>query len=138
MPNPNTKQPQPNERSDHGQGGSPVDNRVPGQDTIDTQRLAGQGARDRGAGHVPHLGLDQKPTTRSDNDLLTEACDKIAQVPGIDLDAVDVSIREGGITLRGSVPTLTDKLALSEMVWGIEGVRDVRNEIQVASIRRSA
>jgi hyperosmotically inducible periplasmic protein len=52
------------------------------------------------------------------------------RVPGKD---VQVETRDGVVTLRGKVSTAEEKRAAEEVVKGIDGVRSVRNNLQVVA-----
>jgi hyperosmotically inducible periplasmic protein len=53
------------------------------------------------------------------------------RVPGTD---VQVETRDGVVTLRGKVSTAEEKRAAEEVVKGIDGVRSVRNNLQVVAV----
>jgi osmotically-inducible protein OsmY len=48
-------------------------------------------------------------------------------------DAITVEVRGGTVTLRGTVGNLEQKWLADEIAWWTAGVRDVVNELQVAS-----
>ena len=45
---------------------------------------------------------------------------------------VEVEANEGRVLLTGSVPTAEDRDEVSRLAWGVEGVKEVLNELQVA------
>src|SRR4051812_21172628 len=47
------------------------------------------------------------------------------------LQKVDLSVQEGRVLLTGSVPTPEMRLEAVKLVWQVEGIREVMNEIQV-------
>jgi len=47
------------------------------------------------------------------------------------LQKVDLSVQEGRVLLTGSVPTPEMRVDAVKLVWQVEGVREVMNEIQV-------
>jgi osmotically-inducible protein OsmY len=47
------------------------------------------------------------------------------------LQKVDLSVQEGRVLLTGSVPTQEMRLEAVKLVWQVEGVREVHNEIKV-------
>jgi osmotically-inducible protein OsmY len=47
------------------------------------------------------------------------------------LQKVDSSVQEGRVLLTGSVPTPEMRLEAVKLVWQVEGIREVMNEIQV-------
>jgi hypothetical protein len=111
-----------------------VDERVPGQDPVDTIRLAGRGGRDLGAGHPAFLGIEPSLTARSDNEILEQICGVLGEVADLNLEEIEVAVWGGGVTLRGTVPRIEHKIRAGELVSAVEGVQDLRNELQVLDV----
>ena len=46
--------------------------------------------------------------------------------------AVDVSVNDGAVLLTGKVKTPEEKILATKLTWGVRGVREVVNELQIA------
>ncbi len=66
-----------------------------------------------------------------DSDLERFVLDEIIAEPGVTLKGIDVSVSGGIVTLRGSVPSLAEKLAAIAAAERVKGVRAVACEITV-------
>lgn len=95
-----------------------------------------------GSGHLfteswtltgPHTGRGPKGWKRSDQQIIEEASQRLERDG--DVDATDIEVQSDGcvITLRGTVPDRATKRRAEECVESIYGVRDVMNELRVAS-----
>jgi osmotically-inducible protein OsmY len=58
---------------------------------------------------------------------------ELALEPGIDIDKVQVEVRDGIVTLTGQVPSLTEIHFAQSCVMRVPGVRAVVNELSVAA-----
>ena len=50
--------------------------------------------------------------------------------PKVPIASLSITVLDGTVTLRGSVPTLTDSLAAAQMVMGAVGVAQIDNQLQ--------
>jgi osmotically-inducible protein OsmY len=66
-----------------------------------------------------------------DRDLRYDILDELDYEPGIDATGIDVSVEEGTVTLRGSVPSYCAKLAARDLVEAMRGVRVLSDHLQV-------
>lgn len=58
---------------------------------------------------------------------------KLLLEPDLSVRATDVSVAEGVVTLRGVTETDTQRRLIEAMARNVEGVKEVRNELQVRS-----
>lgn len=49
----------------------------------------------------------------------------------VDEGRIDVDVKDGMVTLKGSVDTIVEKRSAGDDAWDTPGVRDVRNELVV-------
>jgi len=63
--------------------------------------------------------------------LQEEILEELAFDPRIDADDIAVAIHEGIVTLRGSVPSLSQKRAIEKTVKGVRGIRGLVDELVV-------
>lgn len=77
------------------------------------------------AGHGP------KGYRRSDERIREEVCETLMKHPGIDASQFEVTVRNGTVTLRGSVPDRWMKRASEWVVDEVSGVRDIHNELNI-------
>lgn len=68
---------------------------------------------------------------KTDRRLHEDVLYEIAQEPRVDHRDVAIAVRDGIVTLRGSVPSLAQKWAAEEAVKRVEGVRGIAEELQV-------
>jgi hypothetical protein len=69
---------------------------------------------------------------RGDDRIREDVCDRLCDHPGIDAGEVDVSIRDGEVTLQGSVSDRWMKRMAEDVAEGVQGVRQVHNHLRVA------
>lgn len=65
--------------------------------------------------------------------VLTKVKTKLTADKAKNLINVNVDVKDGVVELKGSVPTDADKTRAEELARGTDGVREVRNELAVAS-----
>lgn len=85
------------------------------------------GGRQRGE----HYGKGPKGWKRSDERIREEACEALWRDNEIDASDIDVQVKDGTLTLTGSVQSRDIKRAAEECVEHISGVDDVHNELRV-------
>ena len=95
-----------------------------------------------GSGHLfteswtltgPHTGRGPKGWKRSDQHIIEEASQRLERDGDVDASDIEVLASNCVITLRGTVPDRATKRRAEEVVESIYGVRDVMNELRVAS-----
>lgn len=76
-----------------------------------------------------HSGKGPKGYRRSDERIHEDICEALARDPDIDARDLEVIVREGEVTLTGSVEDKWMKRAAEDVTEGVHGVRDVQNWI---------
>lgn len=76
--------------------------------------------------------------TKSDARLQTDVCDELAWDPAVPHTDIGVSVRDGVVTLNGSLRSLSEKHAAEDAVRRVAGVRGLAVEIDVAPDPRLA
>jgi hypothetical protein len=83
------------------------------------------------SGQEHHRGKGPKGYTRSDDRIREDVCDSLTDDPMLDAGEIEVEVKNGEVTLSG---TVTDRLAkrhAEDMIERITGVKDVQNDIKV-------
>jgi hypothetical protein len=81
----------------------------------------------------PHAGKGPSGYRRSDERLREIACDALTEDDLIDASGISVEVTDCEITLTGTVEDRAQKRAAEECVERIPGVRDVHNQLTLAS-----
>ncbi len=68
---------------------------------------------------------------RSDDDLRQEVEETLFYDTWVDADAISVSVEDGVVTLRGTLPSYDELRYAVDDTWDVDGVRGVRSELQV-------
>jgi hypothetical protein len=84
-----------------------------------------------------HFGKGPKGYKRSDSRIQEDAHEALTRDHDIDASEIEVSVKDGVITLSGAVPERKMKRLAEDCVETISGVIDVRNEISAASLLSS-
>ena len=96
----------------------------------------GQGQWDQGQfgqGQGQFRGAGPKGYQRSDDRIREDVSDELEQHGSLDAHEIDVSVAQGIVTLRGTVPDRSMKRMAEDCVESCQGVKDVRNELRVES-----
>lgn len=78
-----------------------------------------------------HYGKGPKGYQRSDDRIKEDACEALQDNRFVDASAIEVDVKEGVVSLRGTVETREAKREAERCVENVRGVTDVRNEIQL-------
>jgi osmotically-inducible protein OsmY len=78
-------------------------------------------------------GRGPKGYQRSDERLREEICDRLTAHPDVDASDVSVEVKNGEVTLEGSVPDRRSKRSAEDCVEEISGVRQVHVRLRVES-----
>ena len=84
------------------------------------------GPRSRG-----FMGKGPKGYKRSDEKIHDEVCDLLTSHYDIDASEIEVEVKEGIVTLNGTVESRRTKRLAEDVVADMNGVKDVRNQIRV-------
>ena len=68
---------------------------------------------------------------RGDERIREDVCDRLTEDSRIDASDIDVQVKEGEVTLAGSVRTREEKRFTEDLIERISGVRDVNNNLKV-------
>jgi osmotically-inducible protein OsmY len=82
-----------------------------------------------GAGQ--YAGRGPRGYRRGDERIREDVCDRLTDDARIDASDVDVSVKEGEVTLAGSVRTREEKRFAEDLIERVSGVRDVNNNLKV-------
>lgn len=77
------------------------------------------------------IGVGPKHYQRSDDRILEDANEALTQHPDIDASEIEVSIKNGILTLSGTISTRHMKQAAEKCVSKLAGVKSVRNDLRI-------
>src|SRR5665647_58875 len=80
----------------------------------------------------PHYGKGPKGWQRSDDRVREEVCEALYLSPIVDASEIEVSVKDGVVSLRGSVESRSTKREAERCVEHLHGVLDVSNELPVS------
>lgn len=78
-----------------------------------------------------HSGRGPKGYQRSDDRIREDVCETLTHHGEIDASEIEIDVRAGEVTLRGTVEDRWQKRLAEDVIESISGVKDVRNEIRV-------
>jgi hypothetical protein len=96
----------------------------------------GQGGMREGMSE--HRGRGPRGYRRSDERIREDVCDLLTEDPYLDASNMEVQVKECEVTLTGSVASREDKRRAEDLIERISGVKDVHNQLRVASEQRTA
>jgi hypothetical protein len=76
-------------------------------------------------------GKGPKNYVRSDERIREDVCEHLTHHPYVDASDIEVTVREGEVTLAGTVDTRMAKRAAEEACDHVRGVKDVHNHLRV-------
>ena len=79
----------------------------------------------------PHAGKGPKNYRRSDERIFEEVCERLMRSGDVDASDVEVNVESGEVRLSGSVESRRTKRIAEDILEGIAGVSDIRNELKV-------
>lgn len=88
----------------------------------------GQGQGQYGSGRKPK---GPKNFTRSDERLREEVCERLMATGRFDVSEVSVEVKDGEVTLEGTVESRQAKYAIESAADSVYGVKDVTNRIKI-------
>ena len=78
-----------------------------------------------------HFGRGPKGYSRSDERLTEDLNERLTQHPDIDASEIEVNVRNGEVTLTGTVDDRQTKRMIEDLAEEVSGVREVHNQIRV-------
>ena len=93
-----------------------------------------ESANERSGGYS---GVGPKNYRRSDERIQEEVCDLLTYHSGIDASNVEVSVRDGEVTLTGEIPDRYMKRMAEDTIDEIPGVKNITNNLRVEQSNRS-
>lgn len=130
---------------DDGHGGPPDDEGFDPRYSRYRSGLGGLGDRDPNDPEVrgdsdrgrdmsgPHRGRGPKGYTRSDERIHEDVCERLTDDRFIDASNVEVAVKEGEVTLSGTVASRGLKRRAEDLAELASGVRHVQNNLRVES-----
>lgn len=76
------------------------------------------------------------PGSMTDDELYDLIVQQLGEYPNVDADWIDVTVRDGRVTLSGRVGAEMEKQVAEKVVVEIIGVRDFANELVVSELHR--
>lgn len=76
-------------------------------------------------------GRGPKGYKRSDDRIKEDVCEMLTRDPSIDAENIEIEVRDGEVTLSGSVPERSMKHMAEDCVERCSGVKDVTNNLRV-------
>ena len=97
------------------------------------------GERGFGGERSDYTGLGPKNYRRSDQRIQEEVCDRLTSDPQVDASEMQVSVKDGEVTLEGTVMERRMKRLAEDCVETVSGVSQVHNRLRVepSSAQRS-
>lgn len=90
-----------------------------------------QGGQERRSG--PHYGKGPKGYRRSDERIREEVSEALSAHGDIDASEIEIEVKDGLITLTGTVESRQMKRLVEDTVESVSGVQDVKNELRLMS-----
>ena len=84
-----------------------------------------------GADRPSYRGRGPKNYQRSDERIREEVCELLTMDHDVDASEIEVTVREGVVSLEGSVPGRHAKRIAEDLCESVRGVRDVENNLRV-------
>lgn len=85
-----------------------------------------------GAERGEHFGKGPKGWKRSDERIREEACEALYRDHRIDASDIELTVKDGTLTLSGTVDSRDTKRAAERCVENISGVDDVHNQLRIS------
>lgn len=85
-----------------------------------------------------HAGKGPKGYRRSDERIREEVSEALSAHGDIDASEIEIDVKEGMITLTGTVESRQTKRLVEDTVEGVSGVQDVKNDLRVMSSSENA
>jgi hypothetical protein len=79
----------------------------------------------------PYVGIGPKGYQRSDQRIFEDVCDRLTQHGYIDARGIQVNIKDGEVTLDGTVDSRKTKRMAEQVAENVRGVQDVHNNLRI-------
>ncbi|WP_395672100.1 BON domain-containing protein [Phenylobacterium sp.] len=84
-----------------------------------------------GRGHGEHRGKGPKNYTRSDDRIREDVHDRLADDSHIDASEIEVQVKDGEVTLSGTVNSRDEKRHAEDIIERVSGVKHVQNNLRI-------
>lgn len=84
-----------------------------------------------GAGQGRHRGVGPKGYSRRDDRVHDDVCDALTEDEHLDASGIEVSVKDGEVTLTGTVGNRQDKRHAEDLADRAAGVKHVQNNLRV-------
>ena len=101
-------------------------------------RLRGQSTRGGAYAGESFRGIGPKGYTRSDERIKEEVCECLTDDDRIDASNISIDVKDGVVTLTGSVDERSVKHRVEDLVEDVSGVKDVENRLTIQRQETSA
>jgi hypothetical protein len=78
-----------------------------------------------------HAGKGPKGYRRSDDRIREDVCERLTEHPEVDAGEIEVSVKDGEVTLTGTVDERQAKRIAEDVAESVSGVKDVHNQVRV-------
>jgi hypothetical protein len=78
----------------------------------------------------PHTGKGPKGYSRSDDRIREDVCEYLTRHGNVDASEIEVRVKDGEVTLTGTVNRREEKRMAEEATENVPGVRDVHNQLR--------
>jgi hypothetical protein len=79
-----------------------------------------------------HVGPGPAGYKRSDSRITEDVCDRLMYHPDLDASGIEVSVKDGEVTLTGVAPDRRTKWEAEEVAEHVFGVKNVHNSIRIS------
>lgn len=79
----------------------------------------------------PYAGIGPKQYKRSDDKILDAVHEELTQHPEVDASEVEVQIKDGIVTLSGTIATRHMKETAADCLSNIAGIKEIHNELRI-------
>ena len=88
-------------------------------------------------GRGTYAGRGPRGYRRSDARVREDVCDRLTDEPAVDASELEVVVRDGEVTLSGSVASRGEKYRAEDVAGSVSGVEHVNNLVRVRRERAS-
>jgi BON domain len=93
--------------------------------------IAGAGALYADVPAGPFAGIGPRNYARGDRSILEEVCELLTEHGELDVHDVEVKVKNGNVTLEGTVADRWSRREIEAVADTVSGVRDVENRLEV-------